>query len=50
MELKLDGKNIIIKNKRTKRQHEEYIQQIIANRPKNLEFIEKSIEKGNRNF
>lgn len=45
MELKLDGKNIIIKNKRTKRQHEEYIQQIIANRPKNLEFIEKSIER-----
>lgn len=45
IELKLDGKNIIVKNKRTKKQHEEYIQQVIANRPKNLEFIEKSIER-----
>ncbi|MFI8605969.1 hypothetical protein ACIGCP_16000 [Cellulophaga baltica] len=45
IELKLDGKNITVKNKRTKKQHEEYIQQVIANRPKNLEFIEKSIER-----
>jgi len=45
IELKLDGKNITIKNKRTKKQHEESLHQIIANRPKTLEFIEKSIER-----
>jgi len=45
IELKLDGKNLTVKNKRTKKQHEEYVQQIISNRPKTLEFIEKSIER-----
>lgn len=45
IELKLDGKNITVRNKRTKKQQEEYIQQIIANRPKNLEFIENSVER-----
>lgn len=45
IELKLDGKNITIRNNRTKKQHEEYIQQVIANRPKNLEFIKNSIER-----
>lgn len=45
IELKLDGKNLTVKNKRTKKQHEEYIQQIISNRPKTLEFMEQSIER-----
>lgn len=45
IELKLDGKNLTVKNKRTKKQHHEYIQQLISNRPKTLEFIEKSIER-----
>lgn len=45
IELKIEGKNLTVKNKRTKKQHEEYIQQLISNRPKTLEFIEKSIER-----
>lgn len=45
IELKLDGKNLTVKNKRSKKQHEEYIQKIISDRPKTLEFIEKSIER-----
>jgi len=45
IELKIDGKNIIVKNKRTKKQHEEYIQQILSDRPRMLDYIEKSIER-----
>ncbi len=45
IELKLEGKNLTVKNKRTKKQHEEYVQQIISNRPKTLEFIENSINR-----